>query len=644
MAPRHRPWHAAPIVLALLFAIAYLIWQPRTVDLAAHTFRADLFGKEGFTIWNGQWYGGHHTPAYSVLSPPLAWLLSPPVALALSALACAALFPPLARGWFGERSARWGSIWFGAAAATLLFTSRLPFAIGVAFGLAALLALQRRRYRLAIGLAVLCPLGSPVAGLFLAMAGVAYAIAERRDTRASAWRGWRSPPPPSSRRVFLVAGVPRGRLGAVPEVGLRPDPAVRARLPDRAPARAERAALGRRPLRRRLDARARARDADGRQRRAPRRALRRARSSCARSGARPWTRRLWALPVLAAGFASLAMWQWSPAVRDVIKYIEDPAAKADYFDAAPRVPLPAAGPAADRDPVHALALGGLRGGDGPGARARLAAPARHAAATRSSTRAQLDRLTYASWLSDNAVRYVALPSAKPDKSSYRERALIEKGLPYLRLRWKSEDWRVYEVLLPAPLVIAQGDAKIVLEQFQSDEVLLDVKRPGEAIVKVRWTPYWFASHACVEPYGDWTKVIADAGGLRAPVHAVRARTAGLARPPLRRLHGLAALATLDARAVLPPASRSAGSGLAPERALAPERLARRHPAARPVRRRVLPVPDRPRHRGRPGRPRLRERAQPGGRRARAGPVLRAGPPGLGRGQRLDHRPPPAGCT
>ena len=125
----------------------------------------------------------------------------------------------------------------------------------------------------------------------------------------------------------------------------------------------------------------------------------------------------------------------------------------------------------------------------------------------------LNQLTYASWLADNAVRYVALPSAKPDKSSYRERALIEKGLPYLRLRWKSDDWRVYEVLLPAPLVIAQKNARILLEQFQSDELLLDVKRPGEAIVKVRWTPYWFASNACVEPYGDWTKVIAHEVGF-----------------------------------------------------------------------------------------------------------------------------------
>ena len=40
-----------------------------------------------------------------------------------------------------------------------------------------------------------------------------------------------------------------------------------------------------------------------------------------------------------------------------------------------------------------------------------------------------------------------------------------------------------------------------------------MKKPGEAIVRVRWTPYWFATHACVEPYGDWTQVIAKDVGF-----------------------------------------------------------------------------------------------------------------------------------
>jgi hypothetical protein len=504
------PWKAAPIVVALLFTIAYLIWQPRTVDLAAHTFRADLFGEEGFTIWNGQWYGGHHTPAYSVLSPPLAWLLSPPVALALSALASAALFPPLARGWFGDERARWGSIWFAAATATLLFTSRLPFAIGVAFGLAALLALQRRHYWLAVLLAILCPLGSPVAGLFLAMAGVAYAIAERGD-RAKRIEGLAIAAAAFLPPVFLSWAFPEGGWAPFPTSAYVPIPlfalACLIVLPRNQSALRWAAvlyAVG-------------ATAALGLETPMGGNAVRLGALFggpvllCALWG-QPWTKRWWAWPILIAGFASLALWQWSPAVRDVKKYLEDPAAKSNYFEPLRqflatlpdqrRIEIPFTRSHWEGSEVamdQALARGWLRQLD-----------------TRLNPifyKGPLNQLTYASWLADNAVRYVALPSAKPDKSSYGERALIERGLPYLRLRWKSDDWRVYEVLLPAPLVISQGRARILLEQFQSDELLLDVKRPGEAIVKVRWTPYWFASHACVEPYGDWTKVIADEVGF-----------------------------------------------------------------------------------------------------------------------------------
>jgi hypothetical protein len=502
------PWHAAPIVIAVLFAIVYLIWQPRTVDLAAHTFRADLFGEEGFTLWNGQWYGGHHTPAYSILSPPLAWLLGPPLALALAAVASATLFPPLVRGHFGEERARWGSIWFGAATATLLFTSRLPFAIGVAFGLAALLALQRHRYGLAIALAVFCSLGSPVAGLFLALAGVAYAIAERRD-RIKRLEGLAICAAALIPPLFLAWAFPEGGWAPFPTSAYVPIPlfalACLIVLPR------EEAALRWGAVLYALGATlalAVETPMGG---------------NAVRLGAlfggpvllcALWGRRyrLVVLPLIVAGFATLALWQWSPAVRDVKKYIEDPAAKSDYFEPLRqflytlpdqrRIEIPFTRSHWEGSEVAMempLARGWLRQLD----------TGLHPIFYREG----INRLTYASWLSDNAVRYVALPSAKPDKSSYGERALIEKGLPYLRLRWKSDDWRVYDVLLAAPLVIPQKDANVVLEQLQSDELLLDVKRPGEAIVKVRWTPYWFASNACVEPHGDWTKVIAEQEGF-----------------------------------------------------------------------------------------------------------------------------------
>jgi hypothetical protein len=506
------PWKVAPIALAIAFAIVYLIWQPRTVDLAAHTYRADLFGEEGFTIWNGQWYGGHHTPAYSIISPPLAWLLGPPLALALAAVGSAALFGPLARGHWGDERARWGVIWFGIGAATLLFTARLPFAIGVAFGLAALLALQRHHYAWAVIFGILCSLGSPVAGLFLAMAGVAYAIAHRHH-RVDRTEGLLIAAAAFIPPLFLSWAFPEGGWAPFPFTAYLPIPAFAIACLIVLP-RDERAlrwggalyAVGstlallvETPMG----------------------------GNAVRLGAlfggpvllcaiwgRPWTRMPLLMPLLAVGLAALAFWQWSPAVRDVIKYLEDPAAKSDYFE-----PL--------RQWLYTVGGAGQRRVEIPftrshweGSEIALQAPLargwlRQLDTGRNSIfyKGNINRLAYASWLAENAVRYVALPSAKPDKSSYGERALIEQGLPYLRLRWKSDDWRVYEVILPAPFVIPQGDANIVLEQYQSDELLFDVKRPGEAIVRVRWTPYWFARGACVEPHGDWTKISAERTGF-----------------------------------------------------------------------------------------------------------------------------------
>ena len=63
------------------------------------------------------------------------------------------------------------------------------------------------------------------------------------------------------------------------------------------------------------------------------------------------------------------------------------------------------------------------------------------------------------------------------------------------------------------MVISSGDARIVLEQLGSDELLLNVRRPGTALLRVRWTPYWLAAGGCVERAGDWTRVIADRRGF-----------------------------------------------------------------------------------------------------------------------------------
>src|SRR3954468_17831525 len=169
---------ALPVAITAALCIAYLALDLHPVDLAASTYRAHLFADHGLALWNGNWYGGHYTLSYSVLSPPLTWLFgSVPLEIAC-ALISTALFQLLVRRHFGPRAV-WGAAWFAVTAGTLVFHGRVPFGVGVAVGLGALLALQRRQSKIAAVLALLCGLASPVAGLFLALAGVSTALAGR---------------------------------------------------------------------------------------------------------------------------------------------------------------------------------------------------------------------------------------------------------------------------------------------------------------------------------------------------------------------------------------------------------------------------------------------------------------------------------
>jgi hypothetical protein len=502
-------WRFAPVGVSVLLAALYLVLEPRTPDLPGHIFRAELFGREGFAIWNGQWYGGHHVISYSVLMPPLSWLLGPQLLVALSVIAATACFEPLARHHFGVEAARLGALWFAVGAATSLFSNRVPFALGLAFGMAALLALQRRRRVLSPGLALLAGLSSPVAGLFLALAGAAHGLAAtgeraaraRADGTLLAIAGLG--PPAALSLAFPIGGygpfdldswLPAGLLGVgmallLPkrERTLRIAGALYAvgttlvlLIPTQIGITSTR--LGEvmagpvllcvlyHHIRGRL-----------------------------------------VIPIVAV-LCCCAVWQWWASAEDISKWLSDPVAEASYFDPLrewlalhddqARVEIPFTFGHWEGSEVASevpLARGWLRQVD----------TGRHPI----FYGGEINELNYASWLSENAVRYVALADAKPDWSSYRERALIERGLPYLKPRAEFENWRVFEVTLPAPMVISQGDANITLEQLGSDEVLLRVIEPGDAVIRVRWTPYWLAKGGCVAPEGEWTRVTADETGF-----------------------------------------------------------------------------------------------------------------------------------
>jgi len=519
--PRRRtgridPWRVAPTLLTFVLAVVYVVVKPRSPDLAAHIFRAELFGREGFTIWNGQWYGGHHTPAYSVLSPPMVWLLGPQVTAGLSSIAATVGFTELVHRHFGAQRFQWGALWFGLGSASLMATNRVPFAMGVAFGVAACLALQRDRRLLAPLLAVLSAISSPVAGLFVAMAGVAYALVargegvpvKRIDGAALAAAGLA--PPVLLTVAFTEGGYapfPFSAYVAIPAfcalaffVLPRSEHTLRAGVVLYAAgatlALVINTAMGGNAVR--LGA-----------------LMGGPVIACALSGRirKPATGQLHRpiVPIVVM-LAALMVWQWSAAARDIYKAATDPVAKASYFDPVREYMklLPD-----QRRLEIPFTLGHWEGAEVGSAVPLARGWLRQLDTGRNPIfyKGPLNELSYANWLSENAVRYVALPDAKPDKSAYQERALIESGLPYLRLRETFDHWRIYEVTLPTPMVISRGDANIELEQLGSDQVLLRVRKPGSALVRVRWTQYWLAKGGCVERDGDWTRVTAKRKGF-----------------------------------------------------------------------------------------------------------------------------------
>jgi hypothetical protein len=218
--------------LGVAFVALWLLLDPPSDDLAGATYRADLFSADGFLLWDNGWYAGHHMLAYSVLYPPLGALLGPRLLGAVATLAAVVGFQQLVSRAYDDRA--WiASAFFAVAAAANLFAGRVPFTLGVAFGLLALVAVQRDRTVLALLLAVLTGLASPVAGLFLALAGLALALARARFRR----KHDEGPPErgrkvtgrkqqsgvPSAVLLMLAAGAPPAVLSALfPEGGTMP--------------------------------------------------------------------------------------------------------------------------------------------------------------------------------------------------------------------------------------------------------------------------------------------------------------------------------------------------------------------------------------------------------------------------------------
>ncbi|MFC4150619.1 hypothetical protein ACFO0M_30570 [Micromonospora mangrovi] len=509
---------------ALLAGLLLLLLPPLGSDLSAQVARAGFFAAHGAAPVDLRWYGGVHPWGYSLVSPPLMALLGVRPTGVLALVASAAAFAALLVRTRVRRPLL-GSLVGVLTIAGNLVSGRVTYALGVAFGLAALLALtlpttgpagvdgpagrRWRRWAPAGAAALLASAASPVAGLFVGLAGAALLLSRRYADGLVLGLpaalplavtgllfgegGWmnisRTDTLHAVLTSLLVAALAAGRpvrLGALlsavgvlaaalvhTPVGLNatrlvvmfalPVLAATARLPRWADRRLPRRADGRLPG---------------------------AVAVAVLLGVVCW----WQPPVVAADLGSGSDPTSDPAYfaplraelarRGLTGRVEVPPTR-NYWEAARMGEVPLARgwlrqADIDRNPLFFTTVPGATG-----------------------TGVALTPASYRSWLADNAVQYVAVPDAELSWVGRDEANLVRAGLPYLSEVWSDRHWRLYAVADPTPLVGAPG----VLVRQDGASVTFRTAAAGQVPVRVRhdrWLPV--TGGATLAADGAWTTV------------------------------------------------------------------------------------------------------------------------------------------
>jgi hypothetical protein len=483
---------------AALLAAAYLVVQPSGADLPAQLLRVRLFAAEGFGIWNNWWYAGHYIIGYSVLFPPLGWLLGPRLLAALASAGTAAAFASLARNAYGE-DAWFGATWLGAATVVELLSGRLTFSLGLCGAAVTALLLERRRPRWAAFSACTTALASPVAGLFVALAGAAVLW---RGLKTRIWIDIAGGIAAISVQILVLGGAALffptagyqpfafGTLwpllaAALFVLALRPGSTLSAATLFYAAgcvtAYAIQTPIG---------------------------------SNAARLGdllAGPVValvlvpRRAWVLLALAA--LPLTYLQVHDAVGDLQRGA--PARDAAYYR--PLISFLRGRPGIWRVEVPFTASHWESYWLGPELPLARGWERQTDIADNSLFYEHgLTAARYEAWLHELAVRYVAVADAPPDYSAAAELHLIRDRLPYLRVIGRLPHWTVYAVADPTRLVSGAGH----LLALGAGSLRLVIARPGTLRVRVRWSPYWELRgvRGCVAPAGRFTKISAEQPG------------------------------------------------------------------------------------------------------------------------------------
>ena len=491
-------------MVAAVLGGVYLLMPPMGTDLAAQVARARFFTDHGWTPIDLRWYGGVDQLGYSLVSQPVMAVLGVRVTGALALVAASVTLAVLLRRTGAARPIA-GALIGSVCIAGNLVSGRVTYGLGVFFGLLALVLLTYRRIRWLAALAALVTAAtSPVAGLFLGLAGVAL-IASRRfraglliavppaiPLALTAWAlgdgGWmnisRTDAVHAIVTSLLVAAlVPRRAVrigGLLSAAGVVAATLVHTPVGLNATRLVTMFAL---PV-------------------------------LAGYALVPRLRRL--SPWLVAVLLIAVCWWQPPVVTGDLRDIGNPTADPGYF--APlsarlrqesltgRVEIPPT-----RDYWEAaylgdvpLARGWLRQADidrnplffttVPGAR---------------GTGVPLTPDTYRAWLADQAVQFVAVPDAELSWPGRDEAALVTAGQPYLTPIWSDAHWRLYAVADPQPIVTPPA----AMVSQSASAITFDAPEAGTVTIRVRTYPWLRATNgATVGANGVWTLVRVPAPG------------------------------------------------------------------------------------------------------------------------------------
>ena len=483
--------------LAVALALVAIVTHAQGVDVAAATYRVELFARSGLTLWDSQWYGGHWTFNYSVIFAPIGWLTGIPLMEIVCVAVAAWAFDRLAVAGFGP-SGRIAAIVFAAGTIVQVSIGQEPYLLGETIGLVALVAAHARRWPLALPLAVACSLASPLSGGFVALAALAWTVGiwpERRWGLVALAAAASIPIgalellfPGQGMMPFATinfVGMTVGCLALGAVVAVRRHRALTAGLALYTAALvftyAVPSAIGANITR-----------------------LGTSFGVALVVGLAAENRRWRALLVAAAVPIALAQWvpalsaltgQFSPSMRvayfqPLIRYLhradDRPLGRVEV------VPTADHWEAAYVAPSFPLARGWERQLDTAN-NAIFYDPGK------------LTPASYHAWLFANGVRFVALPDVALDYAAKAEGRLVRHGVPGLTLVWHSAHWRVYSVA-GAPGIVS-GPAQLVSED--GAQVVLAATRPGSIVVRERYVPAWHVTrgHASVSvARGGWLRV------------------------------------------------------------------------------------------------------------------------------------------